>query len=76
MLEYKQGLVKEKSALSGFANKYVIEGIPGLKFFQYFKFVEQTLIDFLVYHKNIKFRLILVGIIEKVTYSKKDGLVL
>ena len=74
MLEYNQGLVKEKSALSGFANKYVIEGIIGLNFFNYFKNVEQTLIDFLAYHKNIKFRLILVGILEKVTYSKKDGI--
>ena len=74
MLEYNQGLVKEKSALSGFANKYVIEGIIGLDFLKYFKNVEQTLIDFLSYHKNIKFRLILVGILEKVTYSKKDGI--
>ena len=74
MLEYNQGLVKEKSALSGFANKYVIEGIIGLKPIQYFKNVENTVIDFLTYHKNIKFRLILVGILEKTTYSKKDGI--
>ena len=74
MLEYNQGLVKEKSALSGFANKYVIEGIIGLKPIQYFKNVEKTLLDFLTYHKNIKFRLILVGILEKTTYSQKDGI--
>ena len=30
MHEYDQGLEKEKSALEGFANKYTIEGIPGL----------------------------------------------
>ena len=30
MREYDQGLEKEKSALEGFANKYIIQGIPGL----------------------------------------------
>ena len=30
MREYDQGLVKEKSSLEGFANKYTIEGIFGL----------------------------------------------
>ena len=73
MLEYKQGLLKEKSALSGFANKYVIEGMTGLKPLLFFKDVEDTLLNFLAYHKNIKFRLILVGIIEKTTYNK-DGI--
>ena len=73
MLEYNQGLVKEKSALSGFANKYVIEGKPGLKPLLFFNDVEDTLLDFLTYHKNIKFRLILVGIIEKTSYNK-DGI--
>ena len=74
MLEYNQGLVKEKSSLSGFANKYVIEGIVGLKPVLYFKEVEQTLLDFFTYHKNIKFRLILVGILEKISYSQKGGI--
>ena len=73
MLEYNQGLLKEKSALSGFANKYVIEGMTGLKPMLFFKEVEDTLLDFLTYHKNIKFRLILVGIIEKTSYNK-DGI--
>ena len=70
MLEYNQGLVKEKSALSGFANKYVIEGIIGLKPIQFFKEIEQTLIDFLNFHKGIKFRLVLVGILERQEYDK------
>ena len=73
MLEYNQGLLKEKSALSGFANKYFIEGMTGLKPLLFFKDVEDTLLDFLTYHKNIKFRLILVGIIEKTSYNK-DGI--
>ena len=68
--EYDQGLVKEKSALEGFANKYVIEGIFGISIIQYFKFIENTLIDFLNNHKNIKFRLVLVCILEKQIYDK------
>ena len=72
MLEYDQGLVKEKSSLEGFANKYVIEGIFGLTPRQYFERIEKTLIDFFTYHKNIKFRLVLVGIMEKQVYDKKN----
>ena len=73
MLEYDQGLVKEKSSLDDFANMYVIEGIFGLTPLQYFNRIEKTLIDFFTYHKNIKFRLVLVCIMEKQIYSK-DGL--
>ena len=74
MLEYDQGLVKEKSSLEGFANKYVIEGIFGLTPIQYFERIEKTLIDFFTYHKNIKFRLDLVCIMEKQLYDKKIGI--
>ena len=73
MLEYDQGLVKEKSCLDDFANMYVIEGIFGLTPLQYFNRIEKTLIDFFTYHKNIKFRLVLVCIMEKQIYTK-DGL--
>ena len=69
MLEYDQGLVKEKSSLDDFANKYVIEGIFGLTPIQYFERIKKTLIDFFTYHKNIKFRLVLVCIMEKQIYS-------
>ena len=74
MLEYDQGLVKEKSSLEGFANKYVIEGIFGLTPIQFFDRIEKTLVDFFTYHKNIKFRLILVCIMEKQEYDKKPGI--
>ena len=73
MLEYDQGLVKEKSAISGFANMYVIEGIFGMNLEQFFIHIKQTLIDFLNFHKGIKFRLILVCILEKHEYNK-DGI--
>ena len=74
MLEYDQGLVKEKSSLEDFANKYVIEGIFGLTPIQYFERIEKTLIDFFTYHKNIKFRLVLVCIMEKQNYDFKIGI--
>ena len=74
MIEYDQGLVKEKSSLEGFANKYVIEGIFGLTPIQYFDRIEKTLIDFFTYHENIKFRLVLVCIMEKQHYDKKIGI--
>ena len=71
MIEYDQGLVKEKSSLEGFANKYVIEGIFGLTPIQYFDRIEKTLVDFFTHHKNIKFRLVLVCIMEKQEYDNK-----
>ena len=74
MLEYDQGLLKEKSSLDDFANKYVIEGIFGLTPIQYFERIKKTLIDFFTYHKNIKFRLVLVCIMEKQNYDSKIGI--
>ena len=74
MIEYDQGLVKEKSSLDDFANKYVIEGIFGLTPIQYFERIEKTLIDFFTHHKNIKFRLVLVCIMEKQNYDSKIGI--
>ena len=75
MREYDQGLVKEKLSLEGFANKYVIEGIPGLTPLQYFESINKTLVDFFTYHKNIKFRLVLVCIMEKQDIQKNIGIV-
>ena len=49
--ENEENLVKEKSSLDDFANKYVIEGIFGLTPIQYFERIEKTLIDFFTYHK-------------------------
>ena len=75
MREYDQGLEKEKSVLEGFANKYTIEGIPGLTPMLFFQEINETLIDFFTYHRNIKFRLILVCIMEKQTIQKDIGVV-
>ena len=60
ILEYDQGLEKEKSAFEDFAVKYTIQGIPGLTPIQFFERINKTLKDFFTYHRNIKFRMILV----------------
>ena len=63
--EYHQGLVKEKSAFENFVNKYIIEGDPGLTPVEYFNKVYATLKDLFTYHRNIKFSMILVCLMEQ-----------
>ena len=70
MKEYDQGLVKEKSALQDFANKYVIEGVFGFEPENFFEHIHQTLVDFFTYHRNIKLRLLLVCMMEKSEIDK------
>ena len=66
--EYDQGLEKEKSALEGFANKYTIEGVFGLEPLAFFNLINQTLVDFFTYHRNI------VCMMEKQEISKAIGI--
>ena len=73
--EYHQGLVKEKSAFENFAVKYIIEGDPGLTPVEYFNKIYATLKDFFTYHRNIKFSMILVCLMEQQILSKDKGVV-
>ena len=73
--EYHQGLVKEKSALEDFAVKYIIKGDPGLTPVEYFNKVYATLKDFFTYHRNIKFNMVLVCLMEQQILSKDKGVV-
>ena len=75
ILEYDQGLEKEKSAFEDFAVKYIIQGIPGLTPLQFFERIYKTLKDFFTYHRNIKFKMILVCIMEKQTIQQNVGVV-
>ena len=75
MYEYDQGLEREKSALEGFVNKYIIQGIPGLTPEQYFERINKTLRNFFTYHRNIKFRMVLVCIMEKQNIQQNVGVV-
>ena len=75
ILEYDQGLEKEKSAFEDFAVKYIIKGIPGFSPLEYFRQIYKNLKDFFTYHRNIKFKMILVSIMEKQTIQQNVGVV-
>ena len=73
--EYHKGLVKEKSAFEDFAVKYITEGDPDLTPIEYFNKVYKTLEDFFTYHRNIKFNMILVCLMEQQEIDKNKGVV-
>ena len=73
--EYHQGLVKEKSAFENFINKYIINRDPALTPIEYFNKVYATLNDFFTNHRNIKFSMILVCLMEQQILSKDKGVV-
>ena len=75
MYEYDQGIEREKSSLEGFANKYVIQGIPGLEPLDYLDRINNTLKYFLTHHRNIKFRMLLVCKMEKQTIQQNVGVI-
>ena len=62
--EHGQGIEIEKSALNGFAKKYIIKGESGINLFQFLR-SKKNLKDFLRNHRNIKLRFILVCMMEK-----------
>ena len=77
MKEYDKGIKLEKSALSNFAEKYVIDGKPGLTPFQFFAEKVSKLKDFLRNHRNIKVRMTMncemeQQIIEKIKGEKNN----
>ena len=65
MKEYDKGIKHEKSAIENFAEKYVIDGKPGITPFKYFAEKASQLKEFLRNHRNTKIRMILVCIREK-----------
>ena len=75
ILEYDQGIVKEKSAFENFANKYIIEGEPGLTPVEFLNRIYDKLKGFFIYHRNIKFNMILVCLMEHQKIDKNRGVV-
>ena len=63
--DYNQGIKIEKSALNGFAKKYIIKGESGIDILQFLKSKEKILKDFLINHRNIKVMIVLVCMMEK-----------
>ena len=63
--EHNQGIVKEKSALVEFADKYIVKGKPSITPFDFFKSKSSYLKEFLRNHRNIKVRFVLVCLMAK-----------
>ena len=70
MKEYDKGIKHEKSALSNFAEKYVIEGLSGLIPIEYFSEKATLIKGFLRNHRNTKVRMIMVCEMEKQIIEK------
>ena len=75
IMEYDQELVKEKSALEDFANKYIIKGEPGISPIDFLNRCYNTLEKFFTYHRNIRFNMILVCLMEQQKLSKDQVVV-
>ena len=73
--EFDQGLLKEKSSLDNFANKYIIEGEPGVIPVDFLTMKYKILKEFFKYHRNIKFSMVLVCLMEQQILSKDKGVV-
>ena len=69
--EYDQGIEKEKSSLDEFANKYIVKGETDITPFEFFRSKSTYLKDFLRNHRNIKFRFVLVCLMEKMEGNAK-----
>ena len=63
--EYEKGIILEKSTLYFFAEKYDIEGSPGLIPIEFFREKASIIKDFLRNYRNTKVRMILVCLMEK-----------
>ena len=71
MKEYDKGIKHEKSALKNFAEKYVIDGKPKIIPFKFFAEKATQIKEFLRNRRNVKVRMILVCIMEKLVSDDK-----
>ena len=71
MQEYDNGIKLEKSGLANFAEKYVIDGKPGLIPEEFFGEKKELLEKFFKNHRNVKIRMILVCLMEKKNLLKE-----
>ena len=73
MKEYDKGIKHEKSVFKVFAEKYVIDGKPGLTPLQFFAEKVSQLKEFLRNHRNIKVRMIMICLMEQKVIEKSKG---
>ena len=74
MYEHEQGIQIEKSAFNNLAVKYVLEGIPGISPIEYYNRVYASLLNLLKEHRNIKLKMVMVCIMERVKVKTKEGI--
>ena len=73
MYEHEQGIEIEKSALNKFAVKHVFKGIPGISPAEYVNRVQATLEEFFTNHRNIKVKMVLVCLMERISIKTDKG---
>ena len=73
MYEHEQGITLEKSALNKFVTKHVFAGIPGLSPEEYLSRVQATLEDFLANNRNVKIRMCLICLMERISVKTDRG---
>ena len=61
--------------MENFANKYVIKGEPGLIPVDFLNKIHSVLEEFFTYHRNIKFNMLLVCLMEQQLLSKDKGVI-
>ena len=66
MYEHEQGIEIEKSALDRFATKYIFKGISGIRPAEFFNSVFTTVQGMLKNNRNIKFKMVLVCLFERI----------
>ena len=71
--EYDQGIKLEKSSLDNFAGVYIFEGEPGLSPFEYLTRVSANVKIFFNNHKNVKIRMCLVCLMERISVKTEKG---
>ena len=73
MYEHEQGITIEKSSLNKFAVKHVFGGIPGLSPVEYLNRVHSTLEEFFTNNRNIKFKMCLICLMERISVKTDRG---
>ena len=73
MYEHEQRIEIEKSALDKFAVKHVFGGIPGISPIEYLSRVRATLEEFFTNHRNIKFKMVLICLMERISVKTDRG---
>ena len=66
--EYEKGIILEKSALANFAEKYVIDGKPGIFPKEFFEEKKELIEQFFKNHRNTKIRMVMICEMEKEVY--------